>query len=277
MIRYILIIFAGLLIILPQTILAIPVVLDSVPSYSWYHGCGPTASGSIMGFWDLHGYDDLFDASGSDVMLTVNVREHISSTAHNEKYDPRPDNIGPAPPDTSLADFWHTSEGGLQYGWSYTSYMDNAHEDYASYRGYNFESRFIGRSWENLVTEVNSGNPLIAYVDSNGDGSADHFIPIFGYDDRQEDGLWYASYNTWHEDETIDWYQWRSRSNEYIFGVESIAYVHPLDDPIGGLPIRYIDFSVIPEPQPGPVLEPSTLILVGFGLISIVGYKRKKL
>jgi len=131
-----------------------------------------------MGYWDVHGYDNLLDVSGwEQVRYTENVTEHISSTAHNLKYDPRPDDPDlPTSPDTSLADFWHTSEGSLNYGWSYTSHMDDTHINYASFRGYNFESAFFSRTWENLLAEIDTGNPVAAYVDSNGDGSSDHFI-----------------------------------------------------------------------------------------------------
>ena len=257
---------------------ASPVALDFVPAYNWYHGCGPTASASIMGYWDLHGYDNLYDASGwEEVRYTENVKEHISSTEHNLKYDSQPDNPDlPVPPDTSLADFWHTSEGGLGYGWSYTSHMDDANSNYAAFRGYNFESAFFSRTWENLVSEIDNGNPLVAYVDSNGDGSSDHFIPIFGYDER-EDGLYYASYNTWHESETIDWYLFGPTSSVYSFGITSLAYIHPLDEAIGGLPISYIDFTPepIPEPEPTPAPEPGTIMLLGTGLMGLLGLRRK--
>ena len=62
------------------------VVLSNVPAYNWYHGCTPTAVGSVMGYWDLHGYDNLFSASGwAAVSQTVNVQDQISSPAHNAK------------------------------------------------------------------------------------------------------------------------------------------------------------------------------------------------
>jgi len=66
-----------------------PVSLSNVPAYNWYHGCGPTAAASIMGYYDVHGYSNLFDASGWDaVKQTANVQDQISSPAHNAKYDP---------------------------------------------------------------------------------------------------------------------------------------------------------------------------------------------
>ena len=272
-------IISFLLVFFPQTILALPVVLDFVPSYNWYHGCGPTSSASIIGYWDLHGYDNLFYTTGwEEVRYTENVKEQISSTAHKLKYDSKPDNSSlPVPPDTSLADFWHTSEGSLDYGWSYTSYMDDAYRNYASLQGYNFASAFFTREWEYLIAEIDSGFPVAAYVDSSGNGSGDHFIPIFGYDER-EDGQYYASYNTWHESESIDWCFFGPPSNDYSFGINSLAYIHPLDNPIGGLPISYIDFSVPEPPGPTPVPEPPTMLLLGISLIglSIVGRKKFK-
>ena len=39
-----------------------PVLLENVPAYDWYHGCGPTAAASIIGYYDMQGYSNLFDA-----------------------------------------------------------------------------------------------------------------------------------------------------------------------------------------------------------------------
>ena len=126
----------------------------------------------------------------------------------------------------------------------------------------------------NLLAEIDTGNPIAAYVDSNGDGSSDHFIPIFGYDER-DDGFYYASYNTWHESEAIDWYLFAPPSNENRFGISSIAYIHPKDNPSGGLPISYIDFSD-PGPATAPVPVPATILLLGSGLAGLAVLGRKK-
>ena len=30
-------------------------LLDDVPAYNWYHGCGPTAAASVLAYYDVHG------------------------------------------------------------------------------------------------------------------------------------------------------------------------------------------------------------------------------
>jgi len=113
------------------------VTLSGVPAYNWYHGCGPTAAGSIVGYYDLQGFSGLYDAEGWDsVKLTSNVKNQISSPTHNAKYDPTPDNPSlPVPEKNSIASWFDTSVGSLQYGWSYLSRSDDAFEGYADYRG----------------------------------------------------------------------------------------------------------------------------------------------
>lgn len=251
-----------IIILVPQTVLAAPVLLDNVPSYNWYHGCSPTAAANILGYWDLKGYDNLYDAQGwHEVKLTTNVKSHISSPEHNAKYDPRPDNTGlPEPPDTSIADFMHTSEGYLGGGGTWASNIDDGLREYPAYRGYQFAAQYVPTSWEAYVVEIESDKPVLLNVDSNGDGGVDHSITGIGYENRGTDGLWYASYNTWHESETIDWYRWRSMSSDYRFGVFSMISVHPLDD----------------RNQAYPIPEPSTMLLLGIGLCGLAGYRSRR-
>ncbi|MDY6901512.1 MAG: hypothetical protein SWZ49_26055, partial [Cyanobacteriota bacterium] len=94
--------------------------LPSVPAYNWYNGCGPTAAASVLGYWDLFGFSNIFDADGNDVYLTSQVQDQISSPEHNAKYNPTPDNPNlPTPAFTSIADWFRTSVDPLNYGWSY--------------------------------------------------------------------------------------------------------------------------------------------------------------
>ncbi len=216
-----------------------------------------------MGYWDLNGYGNLFDAAGWDeVRRTENVMDHISSPAHNAKYDPYPDHSGvPDPPDTSIADFMHTSEGNLSMGATYIHYIDDALMDYPAFRGYQFTSQYVPTAWESYTGEIDSGMPVLLNVDSNGDGDIDHTLAGIGFDDRGKNGLWYASYNTWHESETIDWYPWRSMSSGYRFGVHSMINVHPLNR----------DARVNPVPEPSPIL------LFAIGMIGIAGWGKRAL
>jgi hypothetical protein len=232
-------------------------IVDSVPAYEWYHGCGPTAAASVLGYWDLNGYDNLFGASGwDDVRLTANVRDEISSPAHNTMYNPDPDLPGPAPPDTSIADFFHTSEGLLPYGASYLSNAVNAFEGYADYRGYDFDALTVGWgtfTWMDIITEIDGGYPMAFAVDTVGDGFTDHFVPVLGYDDRGIEGLYYGFYTTWSEEESIVWREFQEMGNQW--GVGYATFVHPhstLNTPI-----------------------PSTVFLFGTGLIALLGIKRK--
>ncbi len=240
---------------------AVPVTISGVPAYDWYHGCGPTAAASVLGYYDMNGYDNLFDASGWDaVRLTTNIHDEISSPEHNAKYDSHPDAPGPAPADTSIADFFHTSEN-QPYGWSWLSDADDAFTGYANYRGYDdwnaWNEGFGDFTWTDLITEIDNDRPMMFLVDSEGNGQTDHFVSVLGYDDRGADGLWYGAYNTWHEGETIDWYQFRGMSANYSWGVGYGTFIR------GG------------APDPAPVPEPSALFLFGFGLTALVSFRRK--
>ena len=78
-----------------------------------------------------------------------------------------------------------------------------------------------------------------------------------GYEDRDLDDLCFASYNTWHESESIDRYHWKLVSPQYHYGVSSMISVHPLDvhDPVK------------------PIPEHSTILLIGFGVIGLTVHR----
>ena len=252
--------------IIPSLATGTPVTLSDVPAYNWYHGCGPTTAGSIIGYWDLHGYPNLFTASGPNVFLTANVQDQISSPAHNAKYDPTPDVadiILPIPPMTSIADWFRTSVDPQEYGSSSNYYAPEAFTGYADYRSYIFNAEnksykhysWIGQfTWNDVTNEINTGRPVMFLVDSGGDGLTDHFVPVLGYDDRGTGGLWYGFYTTWSEEETIRWEQFQEMSSGYAWGVGYATFVQPVS---------------------APVPEPATMLLLGSGLISLLGLRRK--
>lgn len=233
------------------------VTISGIPAYDWYHGCGPTAAGSIIGYYDMNGYNSLFDANGwDDVKLTSNVQDEISSPEHNTYYDPEPDLTGPEPPDTSIADFFHTSEGSLDYGWSNLSNADNAFTEYAAYRGYSdweaWNESFDNDefTWEDLTNEIDNNRPMMFLVDTDSDGSTDHFVPVIGYDEGTNQ---YACYSTWTEDETIQWETFQGMGNSWGIGYATFIRPGAMD----------------------PVPVPGSFLMLACGLIGLAGLKRK--
>jgi hypothetical protein len=231
------------------------VTITDVPAYDWYHGCGPTAAGSIIGYYDLHGYDSLFNVSGwNDVRLTANVQDEISSPAHNAAYDPDPDPAVPAPPDTSIADFFHTSEGELEYGASWLDYADDAFTGYANYRGYSDWSAWnteygLDFFWEDLINEINNDRPMMFLVDSAGDGESDHFVSVIGYDDVT---MQYGFYNTWSEGENVQWETFQGMGSAWGVG-----------------------FATFIQPGAAAVPEPGSMMLMALGVAGI-GFRRQR-
>lgn len=222
-----LLLFAG------EAALAVPTLLGGVPSYTWTYGCSPTAGGQLFGYWDGNGYSNLFSASGADVFQTPNVEDEIASPGHIADYWGDPDPLAAGHTDDSIADFMGTNRGTLPNGGTWLSNIPNGMEDYASFRGYNdwgatnlyFSTGAF--TWSTLIAEIDAGRPLLLSVDSSGDGTIDHSITGIGYEDRGVDGLWYACFNTWHEAETVDWYQFRGVSSNYAWGVYNATLVMP--------------------------------------------------
>lgn len=243
-----------------ESAIADPTVLTNIPSYNWYHGCGPTAAASIIAYWDLHGYPDFSVwENWNDIRLTSNVQDEISSPEHNAKYDPKPDADGPDPEDTSIADFLHTSEGDLNFGATDRLVVPGGLEDYAAYKGYQFVANnyyfvenptvWMGQfHWNEFTAEIDAGRPMIFHVDSTGDGSYDHIIPVFGYDDRGVDGLFYGCYTndsyTGDEDEIVAWKEFREVASGNPWGVSAATFFSP--DPPNTEPplvVDLIDFT----------------------------------
>lgn len=205
------------------------VVMSNVPSYGWHHGCGPTALGMVIGFWDFYAWGDLVEGDAS--LQNANVNEMIASDGSNpvcvgsgdhfRDYACPIDDGGEIQPDLSelggahesecLADFMHTSwsSDGLAYGWSYSDMIGNSFVDYVNLISPEANPQatrydFSIENFEIYKSEIDSSRPVVLLVDTDGDGWTDHFVTGIGYDAENNR---YGVYDTW--DHQIHWYLWR--------------------------------------------------------------------
>ena len=205
-------------------------VIDAVPSYLWYRGCGPTSLGMVLGYYDLHGFPDLITGDAST--QTNEVNSAIASDQHYNDYslplDYSPNllqdksNLGGAHASNCLADFMNTSWSSRQnyWGWSWSSdiapsfvgYVNKINSQYIVTTSYVYYTN--PQKWDLYKNEIDNNRPVVLLVDSNGDGATDHFVAGIGYDDNTSQ---YAIYDTW--DNNIHWYQWRDISSAYSWGI----------------------------------------------------------
>ena len=216
-------------------------VSSAVPCYYWWDGCGPTAVGMVVGYWDSHGYDLLIpgDATSQD----ANPAVHQAISSHDTGSGPQsyedyalPDDessssvlpdmstTNPAGAHTSdsIADFMHTSwsADGLFYGWSYNTMIGTAFHDYVDYvhpaympstHDYYMSNTL---TWTLVKQQIDAGRPMVFLVDSNGDGSTDHFVPVIGYNDTSHE---YACWDTWYG--TPRWESFHAMQSGNAWGV----------------------------------------------------------
>jgi PKD repeat protein len=216
------------------------VVLDGVPAYIWHHGCGPTALGMVIGYWDSQGYPDLVPGNASAQTAFVNAMiandgqnascggagNHYSDYACPIDGSPNPvqpdrSSTGGAHPSNCVADFMRTSwsSAGNYYGWSWVSDMAPAFNNYVNYAapayGHTATTRgYVLYKFSDYKASIDAGSPVVLLVDSDGDGATDHFVTGIGYDDATGS---YACRNTW--DQGMHWYQWHQMTSGNAWGI----------------------------------------------------------
>jgi hypothetical protein len=196
----------GLIMAAPPTS---PVVIPGVPNYLWRHGCGPTAVGHVVGYYDGQGYNDLITGDAST--QTNDVNQAIASGGdstnpyfpeqHYEDYAV-PEDPGPLQTDDyitqgrnphandCIGDFQDTSKStrNNHYGWSWASDLGPSFVNYVNLRNASYNPSYTQYQWGSTLTwlvlknEIDNGRPMVFLVDSDGDGSTDHFVAVVGYD-----------------------------------------------------------------------------------------------
>ena len=208
-------------------------LISGVPAYMWREGCGPTAVGMMCGYYDTHGFPNLFPGDGSTQTDAVNLK--MASNEHMSDYAIPRESALPVQPDKSelpvgdehanncIADYMLTSRSiiGNIWGWSKGVDIKPSWENYIA----NFAPDYVGNctqyyydssTWDTLVSNVNRNKPMLLLVDTNNDGLTDHFVIVNGYK-IESDVKYYGCLNTW--DTSQHWYAFVQMANNVPWGV----------------------------------------------------------
>jgi len=230
-------------------------VLSGVPEYEWFHGCGVTSAGMMMGYWDGQpGYGNLFTYDGGDASTqwgntdgSTGVYHMISSKEHNDSTFNQ-DNCTHTNASNCLGCFTHTDPvvGGTYYAdlpvglrlyadWDDpTTGADESYDFIADY------SILYHPDWdpaeepgcftfEFLKTEIDQGRPLLLGASLDGAG---HGVVAYGYQDNPgTDDDWYAVRDTWVDgdsdgvygvtakvEDSTEWWLWETPQSGDVFG-----------------------------------------------------------
>ena len=246
------------------------VLVPGVPGYTWRDGCGPTAVGMVVGYYDGKGWDQLIPGDGTTNSAAAQqvIASHGTAAAPGHyddyslpmetTYSTAPDKselpVGDEHPADSVADFMHTSwsADGLGYGYSYSNMVGPAFTGYVGLK-YPGSSPTVTQygganlTWTLVKQEINAGRPMVFLVDCDGDGNTDHFVTIVGY--REVNGSpEYGCWDTW-DTNLLRWQTFRPVSSSYQWGVWS------------GYSLK-IDGTVTPPPSPAPTPTPTSPAIV---------------
>ena len=212
-------------------------LIAGVPAYYWHRGCGPTAAGMVIGYWDTQGYDDL--VVGDATTQTSDVDNMIASPEHYADYAlpidgtstgilPDKSSTGGAHANNSVADWMQTSWSSRNnyYGWSWFSNMDDGLDGYAQAQGYTdanaWNETWGAFEWNDLVAEVDAGRPMLFLVDTEGNGLTNHIITAIGYDATTNQ---YAAHDTW--DYSVHWYDFAPLGSGQPYGIYGATFFDP--------------------------------------------------
>jgi hypothetical protein len=208
-------------------------LISGVPAYLWTEGCGPTVVGMLAGYYDSHGFPNLFPGDAST--RTTAVSSAIASTQHIDDYAKPNENTLPVQADKSelpagdehtnncIADYMLTSRSiiGNIWGWSKGVDIKPSWENYIAnftpeYTGSATQYYYNSSTWDTLISNIDRNKPMLLLVDTNTDGLTDHFVIANGYK-IENDIKYYGCFNTW--DVVQHWYQFQQMAAGVSWGV----------------------------------------------------------
>lgn len=264
-------------------------IIDGVPAYFWRHGCGPTALGMVVGYYDGRGFPDLFDGDASSQTWEVfkGIASQGSGTRgegeqqHYEDYSlPMDDGEAAVIPDSSetypdgchvsnsIADFMHTSWSADDnlYGWSWSSKIIPAFTSYVALRNPDYVPsatqywRGNGTlTWDLVKQEIDNDRPMVFLVDTDANGGTDHFVTVVGYSEGPPNQ--YGCLDTWFPIAEVRWCDFATMANDVPWGIHS-GWTFSMENPEEGEGEPCVENpEQCPKPQGGQYVTGDELCL----------------
>jgi len=244
---------------------ATPILLSNVPDYEWQDGCTPTSATMLVSYFALNGYQNLHYSNlvpGGTPPLTTFTK---SSTIVTNAINTMAADIGTDSSGISWCRYWlngrpFTAQDSLNGGYNGDETAYGLWE-YAHNAGYNVpmndvfnqplysSSATYGVTFANFESDINAGLPVLVWISNSTEG---HTMLAYGYN---------AVNNTVYVRDT--WQQ----GGEYNGG--TMTWGGQYD----GMTMTTIT-EFIPAGGTPPVPEPCTMLLFGFGLAGLIGFKK---
>jgi hypothetical protein len=227
---------------------AIQVEIPDVPNYPYWEGCGPTAGGMIIGYWDAHGGPNLIPGSNDWATNQLAIKDMMASQGHFDDYVgfgtgmDRRDKFPTVPPltyhaDNSLADYMWSSRGGAAADTESFPGMQSVGlvkyaKEIGGYSNASGNEQSFYYLWDCFVGEINANRPMEFYVASSaGSSSPDHFVTAFGYridDQGHKEYRFYDTYGVVHWEDFVQFVapgqQWSVYSGTYFTAPEPATF-----------------------------------------------------
>jgi len=149
--------------------LAGDVILTNVPTYTWCYGCSATSAGMMMGYYDLHGYPNMYTGPANGGACPLN-----NETAWGHTYYSAFGNVGECPFIAShigkdgratrgyVEDYWGSPDPCVTNGW--TAHTDDCVGDFMG----TSQDRYSNADGSTMFYYYNSGTPLYDYNPTSG-------------------------------------------------------------------------------------------------------------